>query len=83
MIKPVIIILTLALTLTAFAKISGEDKFYEKCTSCHGSALSLNKKKNKAQWEYTIKRMKSHGMSIKKQETKAIAEFLSTSRQGR
>jgi len=72
--------MTLLAVLTAFsvyAAADGSDIFYKKCTGCHGSALSLNNKKNESQWASTIKRMEKHGLSISSSETKAVAKFLS------
>jgi cytochrome c5 len=73
------IVFILAVTFVfafAHAAKSGEDYFYEKCTSCHGSGLSLNKVKSFQQWQKTIKRMKRHGLSINGSTTKSIAKFL-------
>jgi cytochrome c5 len=75
--KTVFIILATVLAAGAYAAQSGSNIFYSKCTSCHGSALSLNKKKSTQQWEDTVRRMTKHGLSISSSETKAVAEFLS------
>jgi len=75
--KTVLILLSAVLAAVSYAAQSGEDVFYSKCTSCHGSALSLNKKKSVQQWKATIQRMEKHGLSISSSETKAVAEFLS------
>jgi cytochrome c5 len=76
MTRTAIVIGFLFIFMVAFANADGERKFYEKCTKCHGSGLSLGKTKSLDEWKSTIKRMKSHGMSIKKREMNDIAEFL-------
>jgi len=60
----------------AFAASQGEDLFYGKCGSCHGTSLSLGKKKTESQWKDTVKRMEKHGLDISGSDTDKIAKFL-------
>lgn len=69
-------ILLIFAAVYAFAE-APQDVFYSKCSSCHGSALSLNAKKTENQWADTIKRMKKHGLDISSADAKAVAKFLS------
>lgn len=75
--KKAFIFALLTVFATAFAASEGENSFYAKCGSCHGTALSLNSVKNEQQWTETIKRMKKHGLNISSSETKSVANFLS------
>ncbi|PLX65932.1 MAG: hypothetical protein C0603_13230 [Denitrovibrio sp.] len=75
--KSAITMLFLFVAFIAFAATTGEETFYKKCTSCHGSSLSLKKQKSMKQWSATVKRMKKHGLSISSSESQSVAEFLS------
>jgi len=68
----------IGLSVPAFAasKNPAEDLFYSKCSRCHGSELSLKKKKTYDQWIVTIKRMENFGLDISRGERKDIAAFL-------
>ncbi|ADD67099.1 quinohemoprotein amine dehydrogenase, 60 kDa subunit [Denitrovibrio acetiphilus DSM 12809] len=77
MLKTALVTLAIISAATLYAAAeSGENIFYSKCSGCHSSSLSLNKKKSTAQWQSTIKRMKKHGLSISSAETNAVAAFL-------
>lgn len=71
-----VLFLLLSAFFSAYAA-SPQDIFYAKCSSCHGSALSLKAKKTESQWMDTIKRMKKHGLDISGGDAKAVAKFLS------
>jgi len=78
--KAAVFILAIFTAVSLYAASGGEKLFYEKCVSCHGSSLSLNKTKSKSQWVQTVKRMKKHGLKVSGSQSKAIAEFLSGGR---
>ncbi|WP_022850552.1 c-type cytochrome [Limisalsivibrio acetivorans] len=71
------VIFMFAFVITAFAASNGEETFYKKCSSCHGTSLSLSKDYSKGRWKSVIKRMKGHGLDISRSETDSVAEFLS------
>jgi len=71
-----IILLLFMFTFMYGTKETGINLFYSKCSTCHGTKVSLEKVKTEEQWKSTIKRMEKHGLNIKKYETEKIAEFL-------
>jgi len=50
--------------------------FESKCSACHPSDRPKSKKKDKAEWEQTVQRMKKNGAKLTDDEVKAIVEYL-------
>jgi len=50
--------------------------FESKCSACHSTDRPKSKKKDKAEWEQTVQRMKKNGAKLTDDEVKAIVEYL-------
>ena len=61
---------------------SGQELFYEKCTGCHGTEISLNLNADKSRWDSIVDRMKRHGADVSSAEKKLIVEFLTGNDKG-
>jgi len=63
--------------------ISGADSqkdpktlFEETCGECHSIDIPKGKRFSRAEWEATVQRMKSNGLSISEKEVNIIIEYL-------